>query len=38
VKALGSNWYKDIWSFDIKEQSWVEDTQHQVDFIVSALQ
>lgn len=37
MKALDANWYKSIWSLDIKEQSWVEDTENQVDFIVSTL-
>lgn len=37
MKALNANWYKSIWSLDIKEQSWVEDTENQVDFIVSTL-
>lgn len=38
MKALDANWYKSIWSLDIKEQSWVEDTENQVDFIVSTLE
>jgi 2-polyprenyl-3-methyl-5-hydroxy-6-metoxy-1,4-benzoquinol methylase len=38
MKALESNWYKSIWSLAIKEQSWVEDTENQVDFIVNTLQ
>lgn len=37
MKALDVNWYKSIWSLDIKEQSWVEDTESQVDFIVNTL-
>jgi 2-polyprenyl-3-methyl-5-hydroxy-6-metoxy-1,4-benzoquinol methylase len=37
MKALDANWYKSIWSLDIKEQSWVEDTENQVDFIVNTL-
>ena len=37
MKALDSNWYKSIWNLDIKEQSWVQDTENQVDFIVSTL-
>ena len=38
MKALDANWYKSIWSLDIKEQSWVEDTETQVDFVVSSLE
>ena len=30
-------WYKEIWSLNIKNQSWTEDTKRQVDFIISAL-
>jgi len=37
MKALDSNWYKSIWGLDIKEQSWVQDTETQVDFIVKTL-
>ena len=32
------NWYKEIWSLDIKNQSWTEDTKNQVDFIINAFQ
>ena len=31
------NWYKEIWSLDIKDQSWTEDTKNQVDFIIKTL-
>lgn len=31
------NWYKNIWDLGIKNMSWVESTQKQVDFIVEAL-
>jgi len=30
------DWYRH-WSLDIKEQSWVEDTENQVEFIIKAL-
>ena len=30
-------WYKKIWTLDIKNQSWVEDTSNQVEFIVKTL-
>ena len=33
----GSDWYKHGWSLAIKEQSWTEDTENQVDFIVRTL-
>ena len=35
--AKESDWYKTMWSLDIKNQSWVEDTRHQTDFIIKAL-
>ncbi len=38
MKALEANWYKSIWSMDIKEQSWVEDTENQVNFIIDTLE
>ncbi|MDR2686905.1 MAG: class I SAM-dependent methyltransferase [Oscillospiraceae bacterium] len=31
------DWYKHGWSLDIKDQSWTEDTENQVDFVVKAL-
>lgn len=32
-----SDWYNKIWTLEIKEHSWVEETTKQVDFIVHAL-
>lgn len=37
MKAKKSDWYKNIWSLDLKNQSWVEDTEHQVNFIMKTL-
>ncbi|MDF2944187.1 MAG: hypothetical protein K0S01_3045 [Herbinix sp.] len=31
------DWYKNIWTLNIKNQSWVEDTENQVDFIIKTL-
>jgi len=31
------DWYKYGWSLDIKHQSWTEDTENQVEFLVRAL-
>ena len=31
------DWYKHAWSLDIKNQSWVEDTEKQVDFLSRTL-
>lgn len=37
MKAMESDWYKKIWTLDIQDQSWVEDTMRQVDFLVEKL-
>lgn len=37
MKAKAPDWYKHNWSLDIKNESWVEDTQNQVDFIIMTL-
>ena len=37
MKAKESDWYKNIWTLDIKNQSWVEDTENQVNFIIKTL-
>ena len=31
------DWYKEGWTLDIKNQSWVEDTGSQVDFLIQTL-
>lgn len=38
MKAKNSDWYKQVWSLDIKNQSWTEDTENQVDFIIKTLE
>lgn len=37
MESMGNDWYKTIWSLDIKNQSWVEDTIRQVDFVIRML-
>ncbi len=37
MQAKNSDWYKTGWTLDIKVQSWVEDTEKQVDFLIKAL-
>lgn len=37
MKAQKDDWYKHGWTLDIKNQSWVEDTENQVDFIIKTL-
>ncbi len=35
--AKNKSWYKEIWTLDIKNQSWTEETVMQVDFLIKAL-
>jgi len=35
---IKSDWYKYGWSLDIKNQSWTENTENQVDFVIKALE
>ena len=37
MQRMDSDWYQKIWTLDIQDQSWVEDTERQVDFIVRKL-
>lgn len=37
MQSNGSDWYKKIWTLDIMDQSWVEDTARQVDFVMARL-
>lgn len=37
MQKMGSDWYRKIWTLDIRDQSWVEDTKRQVDFLVRVL-
>ncbi len=37
MKEPNSDWYKSIWSLDIKNMSWVEDTNRQVDFLIEKM-
>lgn len=38
MKRMESDWYRKIWTLDIQNQSWVEDTLRQVDFLVEKLE
>lgn len=38
MKAMASDWYRKIWTLDIQDQSWVENTRQQVDFVIEKLQ
>ncbi len=35
MKAKPSDWYKTIWTLDIKNHSWVEETEAQIEHILS---
>lgn len=37
MKEKSADWYKHGWSLDIKNQSWVDDTENQVAFIIKTL-
>ena len=37
MKAIESDWYKKIWTLDIQDQSGVEDTARQGDFLEEKL-
>lgn len=37
MKARASDWYRRGWTLDIKNQSWTENTEHEVAFLVRAL-
>lgn len=37
MKVKNADWYKNNWTLDIKNQSWVEETEKQVDFIIDIL-
>lgn len=37
MKSSGSDWYKRIWSLDIRDLSWVEGTKREVDFLIERL-
>ena len=34
MKAKEPDWYKKIWTLDMKDMSWVEDTKREVDFLI----
>ncbi len=38
MPPVDPQWYKKIWTLDILGQSWVEQTPHEVDFVIEALQ
>lgn len=37
MQKMSSDWYRKIWTLDIQDQSWVEDTERQVDFLIRTL-
>ena len=32
MKSMKKDWYKKVWTMDIQNMSWVEDTKKEVDF------
>lgn len=36
--AKSKTWYKEIWTLDIKKQSWTEQTEQQVDFLIQTME
>lgn len=38
LRKPSQDWYRKIWSLDIKNMSWVEGTKEEVDFIVDLLE
>lgn len=37
MKKKDAQWYRKIWTLDIQDQSWVENTEREVDFIIQTL-
>jgi len=37
MQKKNATWYKEIWTLDIKNHSWTEETKHQVDFLIKTL-
>ncbi len=37
MEKKNDTWYREIWSLDIKNHSWTEETKMQVDFIIKVL-
>lgn len=37
MQSMAQDWYKNIWTLEIQDQSWMEETGHQVDFLIQAL-
>ena len=35
MKSMKKDWYKKIWTMDIQNMSWVEDTKKEVDFLLN---
>ena len=37
-KEPDPQWYKKIWSLDMKDMSWVEHTKEEIDFIIDIME
>jgi len=38
IKRPNPTWYKEIWSLDIQDLSWVEHTKNEIDFIIDIME
>ena len=38
LKRPRPTWYKEIWSLDIQNLSWVEHTKNEIDFIIDVME
>ena len=37
MKSMKKDWYKKVWTMDIQNMSWVEDSKKEVDFLIDQL-
>lgn len=37
MESMKKDWYKKIWTMDIQDMSWVEDTKKEIDFLIDKL-
>lgn len=37
MKSMKKDWYKKVWTMDIQNMSWVEDTKKEIDFLIEQL-
>ena len=37
-KRPSPTWYKEVWSLAVKDMTWVENTQNEIDFIIDVME